>query len=181
MGAIAIFESLQSLRRDSDDTQSVRMVPYFNRYDLGFGPVVCGGSRMVTNNLDGHDHWDGHRPEQCGRSRCNSGHQRQRHQCSANQHHQSAGRYIFVNVHPGNYDITVIKPGFAKTSIPGNVVQMGMVSTKNVTLKVGSESQTIEVPSSGVELQTDNATVGNTVSGLALSRCRLSPAIPALS
>ena len=43
-----------------------------------------------------------------------------------------------------------------------------MVSTENVTLKVGSETQTVEVQSSGVELQTLNATVGNTVTGLAL-------------
>ena len=34
------------------------------------------------------------------------------------------------------------------------------------TLKVGSESQTVEVQATGVELQTLNATVGNQVSGL---------------
>ena len=50
----------------------------------------------------------------------------------------SAGRYIFVNVNPGIYDIKVIKHGFAKTSIPGQVVQIGQVSTNKVTLKVGS-------------------------------------------
>ena len=44
-----------------------------------------------------------------------------------------------------------------------------MVSTENVTLKIGAESQTVEVAASGVELQTLNATVGNQVSGLALN------------
>ena len=80
----------------------------------------------------------------------------------------SAGRYVFVNLPPGTYDITVTKPGFQKVSIPKDVVQVGMVSTENVVLKVGSETQTVEVESSGVELQTLNATVGNTVNGLAL-------------
>ena len=48
-------------------------------------------------------------------------------------------------------------------------LQVGMVSTNNVVLKVGAETQTVEVQASGVELQTLNATVGNQVSGLALN------------
>ena len=80
----------------------------------------------------------------------------------------TAGRYVFVNVPPGTYDITITKAGFAKISIPNDIVAVGEVSTNNVTLKVGAESQTVEVESSGVELQTLNATVGNQVSGLAL-------------
>jgi hypothetical protein len=80
----------------------------------------------------------------------------------------SSGRYVLVDVPPGTYDVTITKAGFAKISIPKQVVQVGMVATNNVTLKVGAESQTVEVESSGVELQTLNATVGNQVSGLAL-------------
>ena len=80
-----------------------------------------------------------------------------------------AGRYVFVNLPPGTYNITVSKPGFQKTSIPNDVVAVGMVSTENVTLKVGAETETVEVAASGVELQTLNATVGNQVSGLALN------------
>ena len=48
------------------------------------------------------------------------------------------------------------------------MVEVGQVSTNNAVLKVGSESQTIEVATTGVELQTDNATIGTTVSGIAL-------------
>ena len=80
----------------------------------------------------------------------------------------AAGRYVFINVNPGKYDLSITKQGFAKTSIPGLTVQVGQVSTNNVTLKVGSESQTVEVATTGVELQTDNATVGSTVTGIAL-------------
>ena len=80
----------------------------------------------------------------------------------------NTGRYVFVDVNPGTYDITVSKTGFSKVSIPGDVVNVGMVSTNNVVLKIGTESQTVEVQATGVELQTLNATVGNTVEGLAL-------------
>jgi Carboxypeptidase regulatory-like domain len=80
----------------------------------------------------------------------------------------NAGRYVLVNLRPGTYDITVTKTGFSKVTIPSDVIEVGMVSTNNVTMKVGSESQTVEVQASGVELQTLNATVGNTVNGLAL-------------
>ncbi len=79
-----------------------------------------------------------------------------------------AGRYVFINVNPGKYDITITKQGFAKSVLTGQVVEVGQVSTNNAVLKVGSESQTVEVATTGVELQTDNATVGSTVSGIAL-------------
>jgi len=79
-----------------------------------------------------------------------------------------AGRYVFANVSPGNYDLTVVKVGFAKVSIPGQVVEIGQVSTRNITLKVGSQSETIEVADTSVELQTQNATIGNIVTGISL-------------
>ncbi len=81
----------------------------------------------------------------------------------------NAGRYLFVNVRPGNYEVTFTKTGFAKVSIPNDVIEVGMTSTNNVTLKVGTQSQTVEVEATGVELQTLNATVGSQVSGLALN------------
>jgi hypothetical protein len=80
----------------------------------------------------------------------------------------TAGRYVFVNLRTGTYEITVTKAGFSKVTIPSDVIEVGMVSTNNVTMKVGSESQTVEVQASGVELQTLNATVGSTVNGLSL-------------
>ena len=80
----------------------------------------------------------------------------------------TAGRYTFVNLRPGDYEVTITKAGFAKSVVPSDVIEVGETSTNNVTLKVGSENQTVEVESSGVELQTLNATVGNTVNGLSL-------------
>jgi len=80
----------------------------------------------------------------------------------------AAGRYVFVSVNPGKFDVTISKQGFAKTTIPGVKVEVGQTATNNVTLKVGSESQTVEVATTGVELVTDNATIGTTVNGIAL-------------
>src|SRR5499427_589064 len=80
----------------------------------------------------------------------------------------SAGRYTFVNLRPGDYEVTITKTGFAKAVIASDIIQVGETSTNNVTLRVGGENQTVEVASSGVELQTLNATVGNVVNGLAL-------------
>ncbi len=80
----------------------------------------------------------------------------------------AAGRYVFVSVNPGKFDLTISKQGFAKTTIPGVVVQIGQTATNNVALKIGSESQTIEVATTGVELTTDNATIGTTINGIAL-------------
>jgi hypothetical protein len=85
-----------------------------------------------------------------------------------NQTTNSAGRYTFVNLRPGDYEVTITKSGFAKVTIPSDIIEVGETSTNNVTMKVGSENQTVEVESSGVELQTLNATVGSTVTGLAL-------------
>jgi hypothetical protein len=80
----------------------------------------------------------------------------------------TAGRYTFVNIRPGDYEVTFTKAGFSKVTIPSDIVQVGETSTNNVTMKVGSESQTVEVQASNVELQTLNATVGSTVNGLSL-------------
>src|SRR5215472_14249869 len=74
-----------------------------------------------------------------------------------------AGRYIFVNVTPGAYDIKISKTGFAQAVVARVVVQIGQASTANVTLKVGAATETVEVTASGVEMQTLNATVGTTI------------------
>ena len=34
-----------------------------------------------------------------------------------------AGQYVFANIHPGTYDITIFKPDFSKVSIPHDLVQ----------------------------------------------------------
>src|SRR6202050_1028521 len=76
------------------------------------------------------------------------------------------GRYVFTEVPLGIYDITVSKEGFSQAKVADQQVQVGQSLTVNVSMKVGSASTTIEVTASaGAELQSMNATVGDTLSG----------------
>ncbi|HKE29759.1 MAG TPA: carboxypeptidase regulatory-like domain-containing protein [Bryobacteraceae bacterium] len=76
-----------------------------------------------------------------------------------------AGRYSFINVPPGNYDILVSKPGFAQARIAATV-EVGLTLTANVALEVGSTATTVEVTAgAAAELQAMNATVGSTITG----------------
>src|SRR5205085_2322941 len=56
-----------------------------------------------------------------------------------------AGRYIFVNVPPGIYDLSVSRQGFSTVKIAAQKVEVGQVLTLNATLPVGSTSTTVEV------------------------------------
>ncbi len=76
------------------------------------------------------------------------------------------GRYIFLNVVPGAYNLTVSKNGFTQARVLNQTIAVGLVLTLNVPLEVGSTSTSVEVKASaGAELQTANATVGTTISG----------------
>jgi hypothetical protein len=78
-----------------------------------------------------------------------------------------AGRYIFVDVTPGSYDLTVSKQGFS-TSKTQTTVEVGQSTTLNMALQVGGSSTVVEVTAVGNELQTMNATVGNTITNLTI-------------
>ena len=81
-----------------------------------------------------------------------------------------AGRYLFVNVEPGNYDVTFTMSGFSVQKVARQDVLVGQVLTVNTALQVGQINSVVEVTSgSGAELQTVNATVGTTVSGPSLT------------
>jgi hypothetical protein len=73
------------------------------------------------------------------------------------------GRYIFVNVDPGTYDIVVENAGFSQTRFAQQEVSLGRQLTVNVALKVGSVTQEVRVEATGATLQTLNATVGTTI------------------
>ena len=79
------------------------------------------------------------------------------------------GRYVMVNVEPGNYTITVSKQGFAVHKIASQKVDIATSLTINATLKVGSTTTTVEVTAAaGADLQTTNATVGTTLTSESL-------------
>src|SRR5271168_153222 len=78
------------------------------------------------------------------------------------------GRYIFVDVTPGIYNIAVTKSGFATTKTEKQEVKVGESLTINLALQVGGANVVVEVSATGTELQTMNATVGNTVTSIAI-------------
>jgi hypothetical protein len=73
------------------------------------------------------------------------------------------GKYIFPNVPPGIYEVTVIKSGFSTAKVSSLTVSVGTQATANVKLNVGSTAQTVEVQVRGTELQTLNATIGESI------------------
>ena len=79
-----------------------------------------------------------------------------------------SGRYFVANVLPGTYDVTITKTGFRQAKLTKQVVSVGTDLTLNVTLELGAITQTVEVTASNTDLQTMNATIGNTVNGSTL-------------
>src|SRR6266446_2071049 len=79
-----------------------------------------------------------------------------------------AGRYIFVNIPPGSYDLAISKTGFNVTKFNQQQVTVGSTLTLDASLVLGTSTEIVEVTPSNAELQTMNATVGNTISGIAL-------------
>jgi hypothetical protein len=73
------------------------------------------------------------------------------------------GRFTYVDVDPGIYTVTASKAGFATSKSEHVEVKVGVVLTVNLALQVGTANVVVEVQSTGTELQTMNATVGNTI------------------
>jgi hypothetical protein len=80
-----------------------------------------------------------------------------------------AGRYNFPNLPPGKYSLTISKGGFRVAKIVNQTVAVGESRTLDAKLEIGAATQVVEVTASNTELQTMNATIGNTVNSTTLS------------
>lgn len=81
----------------------------------------------------------------------------------------ASGLYIFNDVTPGKYDLIVTKPGFRKSVVVAQEVTTASQLSLNVTLEVGSSTETVEVKEVlGAELQTESATMGSSLGGNAI-------------
>jgi hypothetical protein len=79
------------------------------------------------------------------------------------------GRYIFVDVPSGLYNVIFSKTGFAQSRAVGQEAVVGSMLTINTTLEVGATTTTVEVTASkGSDLVTTNASVGTTITGDAI-------------
>jgi len=76
------------------------------------------------------------------------------------------GHYTFVGLRPGTYSLTASLAGFQQAVVSPVEVVVSRSTTINVTLQVGQASEQVEVTAvPGAELQTLDATVGNTLGG----------------
>jgi hypothetical protein len=80
-----------------------------------------------------------------------------------------SGRYTFSHVESGTYNIAITKSGFRQAKLAGQQVVVGETRTFDIKLEIGAATETVEVVATNTELQTMNATVGNTITGVALS------------
>ncbi len=83
----------------------------------------------------------------------------------------ASGRFVFASVPPGDYTMKVVAKGFRTAVINKLDVEVAKSRTVDVKLELGETSEVIEVMASTMtELQTTDATVGETLSGTELSR-----------
>ena len=81
---------------------------------------------------------------------------------SVRQTNQS-GYFIFVNVRPGAYTLTVELAGMKTARVSGFVVSVNQTVTHNIGLEVGAVSEVVEVTAQSELLQTSGAELGNVI------------------
>ena len=80
----------------------------------------------------------------------------------------ATGRYFFADVTPGTYSLTVAKAGFATTKTENQIVQVGSQSHGQFVFAGGRRERRCRGAAVGNELQTMNATVGNTINSVTI-------------
>jgi hypothetical protein len=81
---------------------------------------------------------------------------------STRQTNQS-GYFVFVNVRPGEYTLTVELAGMKTVRMSRFVVGVNETLTRNVSLEVGAVSEVVEVTAQSELLQTSGAELGNVI------------------
>jgi hypothetical protein len=81
-----------------------------------------------------------------------------------------SGTYRVFPLNPGNYEVTASSPGM-RTQVQKNVVVDAAANVKvDFNLELGSVSENVEVQAVGAALQTQDASVGGTVTGTEVAR-----------
>ncbi len=73
------------------------------------------------------------------------------------------GRFLFSQVNPGTYTVTVRADGFAERRSEPVAVGVGQTVTVNLTLFVSSTAQTVEVKAEGAMLSLENPNTTTTL------------------
>jgi outer membrane receptor protein involved in Fe transport len=75
----------------------------------------------------------------------------------------SDGHYVFVNARPGTYTLTIELTGFATTKVAAFVVGVNETVARNVSLKIGSVEESVEVTAQSELLQSSTSELGNVI------------------
>jgi Carboxypeptidase regulatory-like domain len=73
----------------------------------------------------------------------------------------NTGAYQFLQVMPGEYTLTVTKPGFAKATREHVVLQVNVPATLDIPLEVGTTGELVNVTAEAPLVSTSDASVGN--------------------
>ncbi|MDE3179893.1 MAG: TonB-dependent receptor, partial [Acidobacteriota bacterium] len=87
----------------------------------------------------------------------------------------SSGAFVFINVLPGSYALTVKKAGFKELVLPVFPLSVNQTLTENLVLQVGAVAQTVTVSaqSEGVLVQKSTSELGTVIGAEALHQLPL--------
>jgi Carboxypeptidase regulatory-like domain/TonB dependent receptor len=74
-----------------------------------------------------------------------------------------AGIYVFVSVHPGQYQATVQKPGFKQVDLLGMIVNVQDHIEQNFRLQIGSVAESVTVNANDLRINTTDGSVSTVV------------------
>ncbi len=83
------------------------------------------------------------------------------------------GIYDAPNLLPGNYQVSISAPGFQKTVQSGIVLTVGAQQVLNISMKVGSVSQTVEVTTQAPDVELASSTINGDISSNTISQLPL--------
>jgi hypothetical protein len=85
----------------------------------------------------------------------------------------SSGDYVFLEVVPGNYDVSFEQAGFKQSLRKGVTVEVNGVVTLNQTMQIGEQKETVEVSSEAPLVDTTTTQLGAVVNDRAVSQLPL--------
>jgi len=77
----------------------------------------------------------------------------------------NSGQYQLLNLPPGRYSISVVKPGFANTKVDQVTLEARQERRVDISLSLASVQQSVQVNAEAATINTENATIVNTMSG----------------
>ena len=80
------------------------------------------------------------------------------------------GSFRVFPLNPGKYEVSATMPGFKTKVLPEVILEIASIVKVDFALEVGQVTETVEVTASAAILQTQESSVGGTVTGAELSR-----------